>query len=249
MLNQFFNLFILIFASQILFFLIANTFKTDKLTDLAYGITFVIVVNLLFWQSQKSFFFLLATLLVTLWGLRLATYLFIRILKIKKDQRFNKIRQKFWSFLQFWLLQALSIFAVSLSFILAFLQESSIRNNVNYWQLIFFVLALIALGIETLADWQKYQFKNDSKNKGKFIQSALWKHSRHPNYLGEILFWWAVYFYFLPSLGAWGWLALISPVYITVLIRFVSGVPLLEKDYEKRSGQEWLDYKAKTRII
>jgi len=249
MLNQFFNLFLLIFASQILFFLVANTFKTDKLTDLAYGITFIIVVNLLFWQSQKSFFFLLPTLLVSLWGLRLATYLFIRILKIKKDQRFNKIRQKFWSFLKFWLLQALSIFTVSLSFILAFSLEKTIKTNVNLWQLIFFILTLIALGIETLADWQKYQFKNNQKNKGKFIQSGLWKHSRHPNYLGEILFWCCLYFYFLPSLGNWGLLALISPIYILVLIRFVTGVPLLEKNYEKRYGKEWLAYKNKTRII
>jgi steroid 5-alpha reductase family enzyme len=249
MFNQFFNLFLLIFASQILFFLVANAFKTDKLTDLAYGITFVIVAHLLFWQSQKSLFFILPTLLVTLWGLRLAIYLFIRILKIKKDQRFNKIRQNFWSFLQFWLLQALSIFAVSLSFILAFSLEPFIMTNVNCWQLTFFVLALIALGIETVADWQKYQFKNDAKNKGKFIKSGLWKHSRHPNYLGEILFWWCMYLYFLPSLGNWGLLALISPTYITILIRFVSGVPLLEKNYEERYGKEWLEYKAKTRII
>jgi len=249
MLNQFFNLFLLIFASQILFFLVANTFKTDKLTDLAYGITFVIVVNLLFWQSKMTFFFLLPTFLVSLWGLRLATYLFIRILKIKKDQRFNKIRQKFWSFLKFWLLQALSIFTVSLSFILAFSLEETIKSNVNLWQLIFFVLTLISLGIETLADWQKYQFKNDQKNKGEFIQSGLWKHSRHPNYLGEILFWCCLYLYFLPSLGVWGLLALISPVYITLLIRFVSGVPLLEKNYEKRYGKKWLAYKNRTRII
>jgi steroid 5-alpha reductase family enzyme len=249
MLNQFFNLFLLIFASQILFFLVANAFKTDKLTDLAYGITFMIVANLLFWQSEKSFFFVLPTLLVTLWGLRLATYLFIRILKIKKDQRFNQIRQKFWSFLKFWLLQALSIFAVSLSYILAFSLEGSIKSNVNLWQLLFFILTLIALGIETLADWQKYQFKNDAKNKGKFIQSGLWKHSRHPNYLGEILFWWCLFFYFLPSLGSWALLALISPVYITILIRFVTGVPLLEKNYEKRYGKAWLEYKEKTRII
>lgn len=249
MLNQFFELFLLIFVSQILFFLVANAFKTDKLTDLSYGMTFVIVINLLFWQSTKSFFFILPTFLVTLWGLRLATYLFIRILKIKKDQRFNQIRQGFWSFLKFWLLQALSIFVVSLSFMISFSLEAKIKTNVNCRQLIFFVLALIALSIETIADWQKNQFKNDQKNKGQFIQSGLWKYSRHPNYLGEILFWWALCFYFLPSLNNWGFLALISPVYITLLIRFVSGVPLLEKDYEKRYGQAWLTYKAKTRII
>jgi steroid 5-alpha reductase family enzyme len=249
MLNQFFNLFLLIFASQILFFLIANTFKTDKLTDLAYGITFVIVINLLFWQSQGELFFILPTLLVSLWGLRLASYLFIRILKIKKDQRFNQIRQNFWSFLQFWLLQALSIFAISLSFILSFSLANSIKTNVTTWQIIFFVLSIIALGIETVADWQKYQFKNNPQNKGKFIQSGLWKYSRHPNYLGEILFWWCLFLYLLPSLGNWALLALASPVYITILIRFVSGVPLLEKDYAKRYGKDWLNYKAKTRII
>ncbi len=249
MLNQFFYLFLLIFASQILFFLVANAFKTDKLTDLAYGITFIIVINLLFWQSQQKPFFILPTILVSLWGIRLVSYLFSRILKIKKDQRFNQMRQKFWSFLKFWLLQALSIFVISLSFILSFSLIESNENEIGIWQLVFFVLALIALGVETIADWQKYRFKNNPKNKGKFIQSGLWKHSRHPNYLGEILFWWCVFFYFLPNLGNWALLALISPIYITVLLRYISGVPLLEKNYAERYGQTWLDYKAKTRII
>ena len=248
MISQFIYLFILIFLSQILFFLIANAFKTDKLTDLAYGLSFVILINYLFFNSQQSLLLLLPTVLISIWGLRLAIYLFIRILKINKDQRFNQIRQKFWSFLGFWLLQALSIFAVSLSFMLAF--KLNLNNpNFSYWQIIALVFAGLALGIESIADAQKYRFKNNPQNRGQFIQSGLWKHSRHPNYLGEILFWWSIWLYFLPTLGNYSILAIISPVYITVLIRFVSGVPLLEKDYAKRYGKAWLEYKAKTRII
>lgn len=247
MLGQFIYLFGLVFLSQILFFLIANAFKTDKLTDLAYGISFVILINYLFFASDRSVFFLAITALVSLWGLRLAGYLFIRILKIKKDQRFNQIRQNFWSFLGFWLLQALSIFAVSFAFILAF--ELKAESSLGLWQIGSLILALMALGIETLADDQKYRFKNNPKNRGQFIQTGLWKYSRHPNYLGEIIFWWSIWLYFLPALGSWSLLALISPIYITVLIRFVSGVPLLEKDYAKRYGQAWLDYKEKTRLI
>jgi len=249
MINYFLTLFALVFLSQILFFLIANAFKTDKLTDLAYGISFVILINYLFLNSSQTWFFILPTILVSAWGLRLASYLFIRILKIKKDQRFNQIRQKFWSFLGFWLLQALSIYAVSLSFIMAFTLGPQTNMVFSYWQILAITMAAIALGIEAVADVQKYRFKNNPNNRGQFIQTGLWKHSRHPNYLGEILFWWSLWLYFLPILGHWSLIAIISPIYITVLIRFVSGVPLLEKDYAKRYGKSWLDYQKKTRII
>jgi len=243
----FISIFAAIFGLQILFFLIANSFKTDKLTDLAYGLTFVILVQYLFWTTNQSFYFLLPTILISLWGLRLASYLLIRILKIKKDKRFDNIRPNFISFLGFWLLQATTIFAVSLNYV--FLSQSN-NQTINLISVLAFILAAIGLGIETMADYQKYQFKNDPKNKGQFIQTGLWKHSRHPNYLGEIIFWLAIWLYSLSALNAaTSLISLISPIYIFLLIRFVSGVPLLEKNYAKRYGQAWEKYKAKTRVI
>jgi steroid 5-alpha reductase family enzyme len=85
-------------------------------------------------------------------------------------------------------------------------------------------------------------FKKDPGNKGKLMRSGLWEISRHPNYFGEALIWWGISFYALNL--PYGWTTLISPVVITLLLRFVSGVPMLEKKYAGRP--DWEDYKGKT---
>src|SRR3989344_422403 len=105
----------LIFAIQIVFFILAASFKTDKFTDLSYGLTFVAVVLILFFtKSNQSLVQIITAFLITVWGLRLAGYLFVRILKTKKDVRFDKIRNDFFKFAKFWFLQAISIFIILL---------------------------------------------------------------------------------------------------------------------------------------
>src|SRR3990167_2731535 len=105
----------LIFAIQIVFFALAASFKTDKFTDLSYGLTFVAVVLILFFtKSSQNLVQTITVLLITVWGFRLAVYLFVRILKTKKDMRFDKIRDDFFKFAKFWLLQAITIFIILL---------------------------------------------------------------------------------------------------------------------------------------
>ena len=94
-------------AIQIALFVPAYKFKTDKLTDLSYGLTFVLLSLLAFLQSDMSFPKLLLLLMIAAWGLRLGIYLFIRINKTKKDARFDEIRIDFMKFLSFWLLQGI----------------------------------------------------------------------------------------------------------------------------------------------
>jgi steroid 5-alpha reductase family enzyme len=107
-------------------------------------------------------------------------------------------------------------------------------------------LGLLVFGagfiLEVTADFQLAEFKKNPVNKGKIITTGLWSVSRHPNYFGEALVWWGISFYALSF--PYGWYALISPVVITLLLRFVSGVPMLEKKYENHP--DWADYKAKT---
>lgn len=234
------EIFFIIFAIQVAFFAWASFFKTDKVTDLSYGLTFILVAAYLIWQGGPT----LLLLLPILWGFRLSGYLFSRILKIKKDQRFDGIREKFWPFAKFWILQAISILIISLPFIFASLNNFSVR--ISYFSAFIFTLGLV---LETIADWQKYQFKNNSANQGKFIQTGLWRYSRHPNYFGEMLVWWGIYLASLPSLQGLQHLAILSPIYIMSLLLFVSGVPTLEKGYAKKYGQTWLEYKKRTSLI
>ncbi|MBD3155066.1 MAG: DUF1295 domain-containing protein, partial [Candidatus Aenigmarchaeota archaeon] len=112
-----------------------------------------------------------------------------------------------------------------------------------------FIIWGLGLTIETIADLQKFKFKNNPKNKGKWIQSGLWKYSRHPNYFGEILCWVGVYIYCLNYLsGLNALIGLISPVFISSLLLFVTGIPRLEERHDKKYGdkKEYQKYKKKT---
>ena len=223
-----------IFFLQILFFIYAVINKTDKVTDLSYGLTFIFASILPYFLVYEygSFFKLLLVLLIVVWGLRLSIYLFIRILKTKKDKRFDGIREKALKFASFWALQAISVFIILLPTIYTLLLNQD--TSLSWFSYIGFLISILGIAIESIADVQKYVFKNIPENKMKWINTGLWKYSRHPNYLGEILMWAGVFIYVMPYLNGFSLLTLVSPIYIFVLLLFVSGIPKLEKEYEKR---------------
>ena len=114
-----------------------------------------------------------------------------------------------------------------------------------------FIVWLIGFAIEVIADQQKSAFKANPANKDKFIKSGLWSWSRHPNYFGEIVLWVGVMIIALPVLRGWQWVALISPIFITLLLTRISGIPMLEtRADEKWGGQkEYENYKAGTSVL
>jgi steroid 5-alpha reductase family enzyme len=107
-----------------------------------------------------------------------------------------------------------------------------------------FIVWLTGLIVEAVADKQLTQFRN-IRQPGQIIQTGLWKYSRHPNYFGEILIWWGIFIIVLPlPFGIWG---IISPITITYLLAFVSGVPMLEKKYE--GNPAFQSYKKQTSAL
>ncbi len=111
------------------------------------------------------------------------------------------------------------------------------RKELDLFALVGFLVWVFGFTIEVMADRQKSRFNADPKNKGKFIQTGLWSRSRHPNYFGEIVLWIGVMIIALPVLQGWQWVALISPVFVTLLLTRVSGVPLLEKEGRPEMGR------------
>ena len=96
------------------------------------------------------------------------------------------------------------------------------------------VIASLGLTFETVADIQLLLFKRDPHNKGFFMKNGLWRYSRHPNFFGESIFWWGL---FINACSVHnGWITFYSPLIVTLLVRFVSGVPILEKEFAKRPG-------------
>jgi steroid 5-alpha reductase family enzyme len=113
------------------------------------------------------------------------------------------------------------------------------------------LLWAVGFAVEAASDAQKSAFKNDPAKAGRWIESGLWKYSRHPNYFGEALLWWGLFLVALPSLAGLLALAAIGPIAITLLLLFVSGVPLLEKSADAKYGGDpaYRDYKRRTSLF
>jgi steroid 5-alpha reductase family enzyme len=125
------------------------------------------------------------------------------------------------------------------------------RKELDLFAVVGFLVWIIGFAIEVAADSQKSRFSADPDNKGKFIQTGLWARSRHPNYFGEIMLWVGIAIIALPVLHGWQWVALISPIFVTLLLTRVSGVPLLEKKADQKWGgqEEYEAYKKKTPVL
>jgi len=241
---------IISFAIQALFFIFAAGFKTDKVTDFSYSLSFIILSLFLLIQNRAyTLPQILIAVLISIWGIRLGSYLLARILKIGKDDRFDDKRGDFLKFLGFWVIQAVTVWCVMLP-ATAFLSiEGAVKfNTLSAAGLCLWILGF---GVEALSDAQKYSFKNNPTNRGKWIDTGLWKYSRHPNYFGESLLWWGLFLITLPSFSGFLYFTALGPLFITLMLLFVSGIPLLEKSADEKHGpkEEYREYKRRTSIF
>ncbi|XP_071784583.1 uncharacterized protein [Asterias amurensis] len=222
---------------QSTFFVIAATCKFDKVTDFAGGSNFVILALLTFFIPRTYGARQIAvTVCIVLWGLRLSGYLLYRIIKIGEDKRFDEIRGNLLKFGAFWLFQAVWVYTVSLPVIFINAGKNDDGRYFGPGEIIGTVLFVFGLIIEAVSDQQKFNFRNNKENKGKFCNAGLWQWSRHPNYFGEITLWLGIFIMSCSTLTCGEWVAVLSPVFITSVLLFGSGVPLLEQKAVDRYG-------------
>jgi steroid 5-alpha reductase family enzyme len=231
------------------FFAVAAARRTDVVTDLSYSLTFAILAVALPFTGARDPVQLVASLLVLLWALRLGGYLFRRILRIKVDHRFDGMRDEPLRFARFWLLQALTVAVVMLP--VSYLLDRDHAPGFGAWAVAGAAVWAAGLLIEAVADAQKSAFRSRSENEGRFVSTGLWRYSRHPNYFGEILVWWGIFLYAVPFLHGAAFAVVLGPVFITLLLLFVSGIPLLERSADEKYGQDptYRDYKRRTSIL
>ncbi len=208
--------------------------QSDKLTDLIYSLSFFVVAIFLYFQSSNTITTFILTILICLWAVRLGGYLFWRINKMKKDTRFDERRPNFSSLLNFWLLQTGSILVILIPAIIFYGKPNA---EIQLAQIIAIAIWLLGFLLESIADFQKSNFKSKPENKGKFVQSGLWSIVRYPNYLGEILCWIGVFLFCTPVFISGNWISIISPIWIIILLVFISGIPLLEKSSKEKYGK------------
>ena len=235
---------------QTLFFIITYVFKFDKVTDFAGGTNFAILALLTFFLNQTYHpRQIVLTCLVTIWSLRLSGFLLYRILQWGEDHRFDEKRGKLLPLLTFWFFQALWVFTVSLP--LTFINSNDSTRSIGFRDIFGWVLWAVGFVIECMADQQKLRFKQDQQNKGKCCMVGWWKWSRHPNYFSEIILWWGIYISATRNLRGGQHAAVIGPLFITAILLFLSGLPLLEKSGDKKYGEqeEYVRYKRGTSIL
>lgn len=240
----------LAFTVQWLAFIPAYLLQTEKFYDLTGSLTYIsVTLAALLLSPQTGGRALLLTALVLIWAGRLGTFLFQRILKAGKDERFDEIKPSFLRFLNAWTLQGLWV-TFTLSAALGAITSTE-KQNLGIFALIGTLIWLLGFGLEAAADAQKSRFRARPENKGQFINTGLWRWSRHPNYFGEITLWAGIALIALPALSGWQYVGLISPVFVALLITKVSGVPMLEQRAdEKWGGQEdYETYKENTPVL
>ena len=229
------NLILLIFCIQWVSFIPAYIFQTEKFYDLTGSITYLTAVfYTLYVTGSNNLSDLIIVACVAVWAIRLGSFLFMRIHKAGEDRRFRTIKPNFTRFLMTWTLQGMWVSMCLLCVLTALSSYSGvIMNSIFFIGLIVFILGL---SIEIIADYQKTVFRRNIENKDKFITTGLWSLSRHPNYFGEILLWTGVAVMSISSLQGLQYITLISPIFVYILLVYISGIRMLEDQAKKKWG-------------
>lgn len=216
------------------FFIVGTLIKNNSIVDFGWGLGFV-VSAVLATALSRSLDLVTAALLVmvSLWGLRLSYHIFLRNHGKPEDFRYANWRREWgkWvvprAFVQVYMVQALMMMVIGYGVIYA---NTTAHKPFNVWVVLGIAIWLLGFYFESVGDYQLAAFKADPANKGRIIKTGLWRYTRHPNYFGETAMWWGIFVVVLGSTG-YVW-AIISPLTITYLLLYVSGVPLLEAKYE-----------------
>lgn len=243
----------LAFLIQWLAFIPAYLFQTEKFFDLTGSLTYITVVAVAVCYSRYSTDLdarsILLAALVIIWALRLGTFLFARIQKAGKDDRFDEIKPSFIRFLNFWTVQGLWVTITASAALVGI--TTVVRKDLDIFAILGSLVWVFGFVFEVIADNQKSRFNADPANKGRFIQSGLWSYSRHPNYFGEIILWIGIAIIAIPVLRGWQWVAMLSPLFVTLLLTRISGVPQLEEKSDKKWGgqEDYEAYKKRTPVL
>lgn len=261
-----FSIFTILLAAYIILFLVSIKIQDNSIVDIFWGMGFVMIAGLSFWDSPKLLPQLIMTGLIFLWGIRLVSHIGLRKWHEKReDARYATWREEWgsgWyfivrSFLQVYLLQMALLFVIALPVLIVnhgiftadifrfqtdLMDEDVLLFIVPAIWVIWVLLSIIGLIVEIIADRQLATFLK-IKKPGEIFTRWLYKYSRHPNYFGESVFWLGISLISLP----FSYIGFISWISITILLLFVSGVPLQEARYAGRMN--WELYKAKTSVF
>ena len=230
-----------------LIFIPSYAFQTEHYFDLTGTLSYLSALAVGFYLNPTSDpRDILIGLLITIWAVRLGSFLFLRIKKDGKDKRFTIMKTEFVWFLMTWTIGGLWVFLTMAAGLAAITSNETVPLGMP--ALVGLTLWIFGFTIEIVADKQKRDFKKDTSQENEFITSGLWAWSRHPNYFGEITLWAGLTLIALPVLSGWQLCTLISPFFVYILLTRISGIPLLENRANKKWGSdpEYISYLERT---
>jgi steroid 5-alpha reductase family enzyme len=244
----FLPLFVFLYMS--FWFFVSLRKKRYDVIDVAWGPGFIFLslLALYFREAPLDGRSIWLLVLMLLWGTRLLIHTYRRNLNKEEDWRYHEwhdsksCRYSICTYVQVFLFQAALMMIISLPVVYSLRLIVLSMFDVNYLGL---VLAALGLLLETIADQQRFTFlkKGNNRKKGQepLMTTGLWRFSRHPNYFGEIIFWWGIYILVLGTPNSW--MMIFSPLLLSYILLFVSGLPT-EKKYKARA--DFIEYKRKT---
>ncbi|CAH0264065.1 hypothetical protein SRABI76_03566 [Microbacterium oxydans] len=237
------------FAIQVIAFIPAMLLRTERFFDLTGSLTFFVISGalVLLAPMPDARSWILAAM-VMLWAVRLGSFLALRVHKAGSDGRFDAIKGSPLRFLQVWVIQGAWVSLTAAAAWIAISTDAGSRAPIGWLTIVGIIVWVIGMAIEIVADAQKSAFRADPSNRHEFIRTGLWSRSRHPNYFGEIVIWVGVFLTAAPVLAGWQWVALLSPLFVILLLTRVSGIPLLEARAEEKWGDraDYREYREQT---
>ncbi|MGS0562278.1 DUF1295 domain-containing protein [Microbacterium aurugineum] len=240
------------FAIQIIAFIPAMLLQTERFFDLTGSLTFFVISAALVLLSPlpDARSWILAAM-VMLWAVRLGSFLVLRVHKAGSDGRFDKIKGSPLRFLQVWVIQGAWVSLTASAAWIAISSDPAAGAPIGWLTILGIVVWALGMAIEIIADVQKSAFRADPRHRDEFIRTGLWSRSRHPNYFGEIVIWVGVFVAAAPVLVGWQWVALLSPLFVILLLTRVSGIPLLEARADEKWGEraDYIEYRENTPVL
>jgi steroid 5-alpha reductase family enzyme len=247
--NLFGASFTLVMVLMVAFWVVYLFQRRGGIVDIAWGLAFILTAWAYFFLGTGNFLKMATmTAMVTLWAGRLSYHIYSRYRRSRSDDpRYVELLEK-WDpdsarlyFLMMFIFQGVLVVILSIPFLLVSLGSDAYWSRFEAWGIAIWAIGLFG---ESLADKQLDAFKRDPANKGNVCQTGLWRYSRHPNYFFEAVVWFGFAIFALPS--DWGWLAMISPLLMLVLLCKVSGIPLAEAQSLRSKGELYRDYQRTT---
>ncbi len=239
---------LLLWGYATLWFIISLIIKRNDYADIAWGLGYVVLCGYHALTKPIHPVLVVCYVLILIWGVRLSVFLYQRNSRKTEDFRYLQWRKEWgknfhWrSYLQVYVLQALFLLIIISPVLFAISVPDS---SWSWYTIIGVIIWAIGFYWQSVGDYQLRQFIRQRQTKEEVLQTGLWRYSRHPNYFGEVTMWWGLYLIIWHLPGSWPFV--IGPLTITWLIRYVSGVPMLERRY--RNNPTFQDYKKRVPVL